>query len=85
MVCLSPEPDGGHEVRLGNATLVAGECARAPEGERGGSIRVTVTGPDRTTDTRWIRAPRGKMTRLQIEQGRAQVQSRSRCDSLPFW
>ena len=85
MVCLSAQHDGADEVRLGNATLVAGECARAPEGKGGGSVRVTVTAPDRTMDARWIRAPRARVTILEIDDGRARVQSRARCDSLPFW
>lgn len=86
IVCLVRTPDGGEEVRVANSTLVAGECTRAPEGKRGGSVRVTVTAPDRSTSTRRLRAPRGQATIVDVDdEGRARVAARSSCDGLPFW
>lgn len=60
-VCADDDPDRPIEIGVGGATILPGECAEAPQ--RGGLVRVR-TARDGTSQTRWVAARRGAVTRI---------------------
>ncbi len=81
IVCIRVEPDRPLRFELGGTALLPGECALAPK--KGGLLRVSVDdGRAREIDSRWLRAPRGRVTWIGVRDRRLRVQThgRERCD-----
>jgi hypothetical protein len=84
-VCSRATPDYGHVIELGDTELLPGECAVLADAKRGGLIRVNVRDPRGQQRRRWIRAPRSKVTILELrERGEAKLSERRRCDRTPL-
>lgn len=83
-VCGLAEPDFGHTLELGDARLLPGECAALNDSGRGGLIRVETRDPRGELRRSLIRAPRSKVTVIELrEDGRAKVVERRGCDRMP--
>jgi hypothetical protein len=84
-VCSVPAPDYGHVLELGDTELLPGECAVLDDAGRGGMIRIETRDPRGEGERRWIRAPRSKVTILELhEDGDAKVVERRSCDRSPI-
>lgn len=83
VVCVRPEVDRGVTVEVGGATLVPGECARAPssEGRARFDVQVRLAGGEQVA--RRVRARPGTMLVLDIEgDGEPEITTRQRCDGM---
>lgn len=84
-VCSLSAPDYGHVIELGDTELLPGECAVLADSERGGLIRIETRDPQGERARRSIRAPKSKITILELgEDGEPKVSARRSCDSTPF-
>ncbi|MEZ4381982.1 MAG: hypothetical protein R3A79_11595 [Nannocystaceae bacterium] len=83
-MCAEVDPDRPLRFELGGAAIVPGECLASPEG--GGLLRVAVDdGRHHAADYRWLRAPRGRVTRVGVREGELwlKVVDRERCGAMP--
>ena len=84
-VCSVPGPDYGHVLELADTELLPGECAVVGADPRGGWVRVDTRDPRGEGRGRWVRAPRAKVTVLELSQdGRVSVANRLSCDRSPI-
>lgn len=84
-VCVDADPDRPLRFTVGGAALVPGECVDAPRA-RGGQVRIAVAdGRSGAQAARWIRAPRGRVTRVEVRAGEVRIRpgGRTRCDQAP--
>ena len=79
-VCLQADPDAPLELRVGDLTLLPGECGQGPEDERGGSTKIVLKDGRGGEITRRLHLPKGKVTTVTVQPD-LQVQiDRRRCD-----
>lgn len=84
-VCSLAAPDYGHVIELGDAELLPGECVALDEAGRGGLIRVETRDPRGERRRAWIRAPRSRVTIVEVARdGDADVAKRRSCDRTPI-
>jgi hypothetical protein len=84
-VCSRSAPDYGHVIEVGDTELLPGECAVLSDTGRGGLIQIETRDPQGERARRWIRAPRSKVTILELrEDGDPKVSDRRSCDGAPF-
>jgi hypothetical protein len=84
-VCSLAGPDYGHVIELGDTELLPGECAVLSDTGRGGLIQIETRSPRGERERRWIRAPKSKVTIIELrEDGDPKVSDRRRCDRMPF-
>lgn len=81
-LCVDADPDRPLKVDLGGTTLVAGECAVAPEPDASGRLGIVTTdGAGQSTKHR-IRIARSTMTRVAVDgEGELTLVSRDACDA----
>lgn len=82
-ICVLSEPDYGHVLRLGDASLLPGECLAAGEDARPGLIRVAIEDPEGDTRKRWVSARRGRFTLLRVDEAGKLSVERERCGDTP--
>ena len=84
-VCVVSEPDYGHVIEVGDVELLPGECVAAPAGSaRGGLLDVETRDGEGEVRGRFVRAPRGHTTVLEIEAaGRPRTRGHVDCDGTP--
>lgn len=81
VVCVQAEPDRAFEVRLGDLAILPGECARAPDGERGGRVRAVLVDPNGASRRIGLPVRSEKITFVVVDaEGKVKVSERSGCD-----
>ena len=83
-VCVVAEPDYGHVVALADVEMLPGECAQADADGRGGLVRVSIRDRVGEERKRWVSAPRGQATLLELDEAGKPDATRERCDQTPF-
>ena len=80
-LCIDADPDRPLKVQLGGATLVAGECAAAPEPDASGRLLVVTTDGAGHTRKHRVRVARSTIIRAAVDsEGELTVVSRDPCD-----
>lgn len=84
-VCSLSAPDYGHVIELGDTKLLPGECVVLADAGRGGLLRIETRDPRGQRARRWIRAPKSKVTIVELrEDGEPKLDERRSCDRAPF-
>lgn len=81
IVCFEARPDQAATARVGDETLVVGECARAPKADAAGSIRIAVQVGDAAPTQHRVRVARSNYTTVELgPDGKLEVGTRAACD-----
>jgi hypothetical protein len=81
-VCLVAHPDQSIEAHVGGVALVPGECARAPDGARGGVVTLRVRGGTGSERRQPLLVPRGTTTAVVVVDDRRRLGfERVACDA----
>lgn len=83
MVCLQAEPDAPIEMRVGDVTLLPGECAQGPREEGGGSTKIRIVDGRGGAVKKRVRLPEGHATTITVQPELEVDVGRTGCNQRP--